>query len=317
MGWVDCVGGEVHGGGGPYWTDDAYLNQELTCDEVCNSLAASGGGTCCVGVDSDAACENFTGRVCRDDSCVGRSACRNSRIALVKDSCKVGEYACDGIDIQPADAKSIIGSCKGHSACAGLAGRELNDDADTTLFTAMGDIENSCNGDNACERLAFGGWVDNVRDSCNGPNACQFLVEQGKGEDVTGSCNGESACMGAGRRHASARQNRDDGDLHPGYVLYENYGSVGSLINSCDASFACNWLAAYTGQVSGRLRAACRVRLCRRPHQLLSETSHLAFVNSPLCLQLARGLHWQGREGGVLLQRRHGVPKCGVSHRRR
>ena len=191
---VTCAGGTVDGG-----TD--------TCAAAC-------GGECCVGT---AACEGFTGVVCKDGSCAGSQACKLSAIGLVKDGCK-GADACWYVAGNGGSLGVVDNACHGERACYRTA-----DYTESTTGGSIGRIQNSCLATKACYFAAVsGGSIGTILDSCNAERACESAA-MGKGQGggtidtLSSSCNATLAC----------------------YYLAGNSGNAGIVASSCNDASAC------------------------------------------------------------------------------
>ena len=55
----------------------------------------------------------------------------------------------------------------------------------------MGNLEDSCNGERACYKMAKYGSVGNLVASCDGEGACFDMANYGTVGDVVNSCNGD------------------------------------------------------------------------------------------------------------------------------
>ena len=138
----------------------------ITCKAACQ-------GTCCVGGLTHwqpvyfEACDFFTGQVCKDGkSCTGASACSGAYIPTV-----------------------VNHSCTGEDACRG---------------GAVGNIVDSCIGEEACEDAGIDGAVGNITNSCIGRIACSEAgSDGGSAGNIVDSCIGEEACYDAGNREQS------------------------------------------------------------------------------------------------------------------
>ena len=191
---VTCAGGTVDGG-------------TATCAAAC-------GGECCTG---DEACEGFSGEVCKDGSCAGARACKQSVIGLVKDG------------------------CQGDDACRYVAGQN----------GLLGEVDSGCNGERACYRTADytgsfgGGSIGLIQNSCLGSKACYFTaVSEGSIGSIVGSCNAERACesaaanKGQGGGTIASLSGACNGTLAC-YYLAGNSGNAGDVTDSCNDASAC------------------------------------------------------------------------------
>jgi len=185
------------------------------------------GVDCCVGVD---ACGDFSGCVKRDGSCFGDHACFYAKIFLVDNSCK-GDRSCRKCRyVDYGDGQSITDSCNGQGACDYLA-----------YEGSVGKITQSCTGIDACAYLAWDGDVGGtITQSCNGYEACKYVVYEDVGyiDAITDSCNGERACKS---------------------LSY--YGAVGTVTQSCNGLEACKDVAFY-GAVGPMTKSCNRDKAC-------------------------------------------------------
>ena len=164
-GYIDCVNGFVKG------------QRKISCETAC-------AGKCCVG---NSACNEFTGKVCKDGSCSGYwSACAYATIPKVVNSCHGDSWSCINAGNKGNKGKvgSIINSCNYKYAC-----NMLNSESDDV--SAVGHIIDSCNGFSACRHA---GTAMNIKSSCNDVYACYKLGRSGAIGDVLNSCNGFDAC---------------------------------------------------------------------------------------------------------------------------
>ncbi len=114
-------------------------------------------------------CAGFTGRVYRDGSCTGGSACRSANIASVKGPRCVGGLACERAKIVAVDQ-----SCNGEIGACYLANGCDEDSCGGQSIV----LTSSCLGHAACGAAWFGnktsGWL-NLTDACVTDLACDFL----------------------------------------------------------------------------------------------------------------------------------------------
>lgn len=178
QGFVDCVQGSAGG---------------TTCAEAC-------GGRCCVG---DSACDQFTGKVCKDGSCNDFFSCRFANIPFVVNSCKA-DSAC----FMATLSSNLVGCCNTAGEC-----RSMKEPFKCTPKLAVVD----------CHRgYVRGTWttIANIKQGipcstacggscCVGNNACEEFT--GK-VSKDGSCSGTEACLGT---------------------------EIPLVVNSCKANFAC------------------------------------------------------------------------------
>ena len=176
VGHVDCVNGFVDG-----------TNESQSCQDACGGL----NNTECCGGSTDA-CQGFTGRVCRDGSCLGSGACFAANVALVSKSC-TNTFSCYGVVRENPDLPiaNMIDSCIGSRSCYAIAQQD---------GSVKGDISDSCVGDYACAYLAHIGDVNgDISDSCNGDNACQYIAanstETSISQGLDFCCNTEGICL--------------------------------------------------------------------------------------------------------------------------
>ena len=114
-GYVDCVKGIVRG-------------TSISCTEECD-------GKCCVGY---VACKNFTGKVCKDESCNADRACLYATIPFVVNSCKDYE-ACTSARISSSlnNCCNTKGECYSYSDAKLPAACLVRDKYNTYLITML------------------------------------------------------------------------------------------------------------------------------------------------------------------------------------
>ena len=179
-GYVDCDNGFVRG------------DSTTTCETACD-------GKCCTGRD---ACLFFTGKVCKDGSCEGGSACAFAKIPWVVNSCisidKRG-MACYRAG-ETLQITNMVESCQGFSACSWLG--SVDQRGCRKCIGKVGEIRDSCIGNLACKRLSYaGGRVGNIIYSCQGSQACESVASRKLGlcnqGDLVKQCNSERGCFKA------------------------------------------------------------------------------------------------------------------------
>jgi hypothetical protein len=202
-GVIDCVNGFVKGS-----------RNSITCADACS-------GSCCVGWE---ACDEFTGSICKDQSCSGERACTSGSI------------------------KSVINSCQGYHACYQAASPcpypYLSFATCSTYNNVSGRIQpvvNSCNGDRAC---AFAGSVNGrigfITDSCNGFAACATAGWRGGSvQSIQNSCNDRMACVDIGGRGGNVGSVQNSCGGVSACLLAARKGSIGSIQDSCFGYSAC------------------------------------------------------------------------------
>ncbi len=272
--YIDCDYGKVRG------TDQS-------CKDACD-------GKCCVGEESYggyyAACEKFTGKVCKDDSCSGRNSCFNATISSVVNSCKDnkscykatipsgvvnscdGDFACYKVGSYFGKIGKIVDSCIGSSACRSMA-CYLGSAADITGSCRyeracyglgfgsgrVGNVLNSCIGSYACEDIAYNyGSAGNLSNACTAPNACYKGAEYGGTiASITSSCTAELSCSKLGYGAGKVGNVKDSctaGKACEGGAKFG--GSIASITNSCTAFISCYKLGFVAGEV-GNVKDSC------------------------------------------------------------
>jgi hypothetical protein len=199
-GWVNCNNGKVVG------------NEAQTCFAACNDgqLCCGAGGS--LGTYTNA-CSGFTGKVCKDGSCMsdqaGNPVCNGSTIPEVSGPSCVGLEACTYATITTEVSGA---SCVGTFVCSEM----------TAVSAVTG---GSCVGLRACLRCSAGTISG---ESCVGKQACNQLGQQGSVGNVSGaSCVGQDACYQAGA----------------------GGGSIGNIHGSCSGTNACKFAAILGGTI--------------------------------------------------------------------
>ena len=220
-GYVDCDDGLVRGSG-------------QTCYDAC-------GPNCCG--PSYEACRNFTGKVCKDGSCVGELACKSATIPLVLDSCK-GYHACYNAGFVNSTVGNMTSSCKGRRSCSRLGNNGV-----------VGNIDNSCLDERSCLSLGESGKVGNVQNSCNSTFSCGYAGSQGGiVGNIQDSCFGVKSCYKVGFNAPRS----------PDYPA-----TVGNIVNSCRAFESCREVGdgeggGGSGAEVGNITSSCNaIRGCR------------------------------------------------------
>ncbi len=221
-GFVNCVNGFVKGSG-----------NAITCKDAC-------GGSCCVGNSAfPNACENFTGQICKDQSCSGKKACMYGSVKSVVYSCQ-GDYAC---------YKAAVPTCPFPPFCGTYK----------AVTGSIGPVVNSCNGDHACVWAgSTDGRIGSIMDSCNGMYACFYAGGGGRIQSIQNSCNDDRACLLIGRRgRVGAIQNSCGG--YTACLGGGENGFVGSIKDSCFGFFTCAEIGAFGGGIGGveSIRDSC------------------------------------------------------------
>ena len=163
-GYINCVSGMVD-------TDPGYWSSLITCSEACLPNYSGSLPMCCIETD---ACSETTAKICKDadsPSCSGTNACKDASIPYIVNSCK-GESACEKVGFV------------GGGAPANTVGKFTNSchAASKACFKAaygggggLGDLENSCTADQACQALGagmFGLMTSDLTDCCATPHEC-------------------------------------------------------------------------------------------------------------------------------------------------
>jgi hypothetical protein len=162
QGFVDCVQGIVASG-------------TTTCTAAC-------GGKCCVG---DSACDNFTGKVCKDGSCNNFFACRFANVPYVVNSCKA-----DSSCFMATLSSNMVGCCNTANEC-----KSMNDPSKCTPSLPFVDCED---GYVRGTKYIYAGRVQGIscREACAGKCCVGSTACNGFTGKVTmdGSCSGNDAC---------------------------------------------------------------------------------------------------------------------------
>lgn len=170
QGFVDCVNGFVNG------------SPSTRCEIAC-------GGNCCKAPSIySLACWHFTGKICKDGSCYGFASCYRATIPLVVNSCKGSQKSC-----YRANIPSVVNSCNGGAAECYRAGQAPS--------LGVGNMINSCHGDQACEDIAReGGSIGSLTNSCKASQACRRAGKTAVGaitSNLNDCCNTPSGCLNA------------------------------------------------------------------------------------------------------------------------
>ena len=220
--FVDCVNGFL-----------VRSNDATTCAAAC--LDVNGDAKCCSGTD---ACTGFTGKVCKDGSCSGLSACLDANIPEVINSCKPWDESQDysssntqGNDINP-NGEGVYQPNPhqyGDESCIRLNNGSTQANIDATT------VVDSCWGTWACWEVAKSGRVGKIENSCHSSwytSACGYMGSVGDVGvgDVVNSCYGMRSCYN---------------------VAYGAGSSVGSLINACGRRAGSGGFADTGGAASG------------------------------------------------------------------
>ena len=255
-------------------------------------------------------------------------------VPRIHNSCRSSDTACAsmatgsgrGYTAKPGnEVGNIINSCNGNSD------PDATDHLDPTYGTAqcanmgerwgtIGDVVNSCTGDQACALVsregteAYPSTVGNILGSCHGFFPCSELVRNGAVVgDIVDSCNSRYAC-----ELLFYKKGFKDGQDNPGTMgdivrsgkgnhamIFLGYdgGIIGDMYDSCNGSYACQDLGRWqpngydssVGNVIGSCNAdyAC--------DQLGSVGNVIGSCNADYaCDQLANGGHFGDVLGSCL-----------------
>ena len=211
-------------------------NPTQTCQDACE-------GDCCSGelfIERNP-CYGFTGSVCKDGiSCSGQGACVGANITSVVRSC-YGPFACNiagKTNGGTGYVGEVIDSCRGEDACVEMAENGF-----------IKSIVNSCQGRRSCRKAAQYGYIGSIIDSC-GLLSCRTTANDGTISSIVKSCNGTYSCRSAAFQ----------GSIEGGIVRSCNAdqacrqaaisGSIAAITKSCNGEDACRD-AAIQGSIGG------------------------------------------------------------------